>query len=85
MSKKPRSRSAPNPAWFPRGHCGNPKGRPRAPRAKKASAFEVLVGKSVTVTGPGGTREITMEEALHQSIYKEALAGKRMAMREVMK
>ena len=51
----------------------------------KASAFEVLVGKTLTVTGPGGSREITAEEALQQRTLEDALAGKPMAMREVAK
>jgi hypothetical protein len=46
----------------------------------------VLVDKTLTVSdGAGGTREITMEEALQQRTYQDALAGKRAAVREVMK
>ena len=86
MSKKSRSRSStPNPGWFPKGRSGNLNGRPRASRAAKASAFEVLVEKTLTVADHGGTREITMEEALQQRTFQDALAGKRMAVREVLK
>jgi hypothetical protein len=85
VSKKSRSRSAPNPGWFPKGRSGNLRGRPTSSRAPKSSAFEVLVEKTLTVTDHGGTREITMEEALQQRTYQDALAGKRMATREVMK
>ena len=85
MSKKSRSRSAPNPGWFPKGRSGNLRGRPTSSRAPKSSAFEVLVEKTLTVADYGGTREITMEEALQQRTYQDALAGKRMAMREVVK
>ena len=85
MSKKSRSRSTPNPGWFPKGRSGNLKGRPRASRASMVSAFEVLVEKTLTVAGPSGTREITVEEALQQRTYRGALEGKRMAMREVLK
>jgi hypothetical protein len=49
------------------------------------SALEVLVEKTLTVPHGGGTREISVEEALQQRIYQDALAGKSMAMREVMK
>jgi len=38
----------------------------------------------LTVTGPGGAREITAEEALQQRTYRDALEGKRPAMREVL-
>lgn len=85
MSKKPHGPSAPNSAWFPKGRSGNPKGRPRGSRVTTASAFEVLVDKTLTVPHRGGTREITLEEALEQRTYQDALAGKGMAMREVMK
>jgi hypothetical protein len=85
VSKKSSSRKPPNPGWFPKGRSGNLKGRPTSSRASKASAFEVLVEKTLTVDGQGGTREITVEEALQQRTYQDALAGKRMAMREVVK
>ncbi|WP_416193080.1 DUF5681 domain-containing protein [Nitrobacter sp. TKz-YC01] len=84
MNKKSSSRKSPNPGWFPKGRSGNLKGRPTSSRSK-ASAFEVLVEKTLTVDGQGGIREITVEEALQQRTYQDALAGKRMAIREVVK
>src|SRR5205807_898592 len=58
---------------------------PKGSRVPTASAFEVLVDKTFTVTDRGGgTRVITMEEALQQRTFQDALAGKRMPMREVM-
>jgi hypothetical protein len=84
MSKKTRSRTR-NPAWFSKGRSGNLKGRPTGSRAPKPSAFEGLVEKTLTVTNHGGTREIGIEEALQQRTYQDALAGKRMAIREVLK
>jgi uncharacterized protein DUF5681 len=85
VSKKPQSKRKANPGWFPKGRSGNPKGRPTCSRAPRVSAFEVMVDKTLTVTHHGGTREITMQEALQQRTYQDALAGKRMAMREVVK
>ena len=85
MNKKSPPRSGSNPGWFPQGRSGNLKGRPTSSRAAKTSAFEVLVEKTLTVDGQGGLREITVEEALQQRTYQDALAGKRMAMREVVK
>ena len=41
--------------------------------------------KTLTVTDRGRTRKITLEEALQRRTYQDALAGKRMAMREVVK
>jgi hypothetical protein len=85
VSKKSRFRSAPNPGWFPKGRSGNLRGRPTSSRAPKSSAFEVLVEKTLTVADHGGTREITIEDAIKQRTYRDALAGKRMATREVVK
>jgi hypothetical protein len=47
--------------------------------------LEVLVEKTLTVADGGGTREITVEQALQQRTFQDALAGKRLAMREVVK
>jgi hypothetical protein len=44
-----------------------------------------MVEKTLTIAHHGGTREITIEEALQQRTYRDALAGKRMAQREVLK
>ena len=41
--------------------------------------------KTLTVTDRGSTREITVEEALQQRTYQDALKGKRMAIREVVR
>jgi hypothetical protein len=41
--------------------------------------------RTLTVPHDGGTREVTMEEALQQRTLRDALAGKRMAIKEVMK
>ena len=41
--------------------------------------------KTLIVDDRGGTREITVQEALQQRTYRDALAGKRIAMREVVK
>jgi hypothetical protein len=86
VSKKSRGRSAPNPGWFPKGRSGNLKGRPKGSRVGTGSAFEVLLDRTLTVPDRGGgTREITVEEALQLRTFQDALAGKRVAMREVMK
>ena len=79
MSGKSGSGKTPNPGWFSKGRSGNPGGRPTASPAPQSSAFEVLVEKTLTVTDRSGTREITVEEALQQRTYQDALEGKRMA------
>jgi hypothetical protein len=86
MSGKSRSgKKTPNPGWFSKGRSPNPGGRPTASPAPQPSAFEVLFEKTLTVTDRAGTREITLEEALQQQTYQRALAGVRMAVREVLK
>jgi Family of unknown function (DUF5681) len=86
VSNKSRSRSKANPGWFPKGRSGNLKGRPTGSRySKEVSALDIVLEKTLTVTDRGGTREITMEEALQQRTYQDALKGKRMAIREVLK
>jgi Family of unknown function (DUF5681) len=83
MSKNPRDRC--NPGWFSKGRSGNPKGRPKGSRVPTASELEVLAEMTLKVPYRGGTREITAEEAIQQRIFQDALEGKRMAVREVMK
>jgi hypothetical protein len=86
MSGKSGSgKKTPNPGWFSKGSSPNPGGRPAASPAPQASVFEVLVEKTLTVTDRSGTREITLEETLQQQTYQRALAGDRMAARDVLK
>src|SRR5258705_6094221 len=65
-----------NPGWFPKGRSGNLNGRPRASRVSRGSGFEVLVEKTLSVADDrAGTREITLQEALQQRTYHDALAS----------
>jgi hypothetical protein len=84
MSKKSRKGATSNPAWYGKGQSGNRVGRPRS-RAPLKSAFDILVEKMVIVTYHGIEREITSEEAVQQRIYEDAMAGKGMAIRTVLK
>ena len=70
---------------FQPGQSGNPKGRPRKGRRPNVSAFEIILDKTLTITQNGNQREATVEEALQQQILKDALAGKRLAIRKVLK
>jgi Family of unknown function (DUF5681) len=74
-----------NPGWFRKGRSGNPGGRPTTSPTSRGSVFDIVVEKTLTVTHHGRTREITMEEALQQRTYRDAVAGQRMAQREVVK
>ncbi len=85
MSKKPRSERTSNPAWYSKGQSGNPGGRPRKSRAPQPSTFDIVMDKTLFVTRDGIAREIGLEEALQQRTYQDALAGKNMALRQVVK
>lgn len=70
---------------FQPGRSGNPKGRPPKARRPNVSAFEIVLDKRLTATVGGKERELTVEELLQQQTLKDALAGKRMAIRKVLK
>lgn len=70
---------------FKPGQSGNPKGRPPKPRRPNVSAFEIVLEKRLTASVGGKEREFTVEEVLQQQLLKDALAGKRMAIRKVLK
>jgi hypothetical protein len=70
---------------FKPGKSGNPKGRPRKAIEARSSAFDVVIDRTLTITRNGQLREVTMEEVLQNRTYQDAIAGKRMAQREVLK
>ena len=71
---------------FQKGQSGNPNGRPKKPAAQpRPAAIDVVIDRTLTLTRDGVPREITMEEALQHRTYQDAIAGKRMAEREVLK
>lgn len=78
-------RQPPASKRFRKGESGNPKGRPRARREQQASAFDILIDRTLTVTHNGQPREVTVEEALQHKTYQDAIAGDRSARREVLK
>lgn len=70
---------------FKPGKSGNPKGRPKKVVEARTSAFDVVIDRTLTITRNGQPREVTMEEALQHRTYQDAIAGKRLAQREVLK
>jgi Family of unknown function (DUF5681) len=85
MSGKSGSRKTVNPGWFSKGSSPNPGGRPRGSRAPQPSVLEIIMDETIEVAHRGGVREMTMEEALQQRTFQDALAGETMATREVIK
>lgn len=71
---------------FRKGQSGNPKGRPRKVRSEQtsASAFDIVLDKTLTVTQNGVERELTVDEALLLRTYQDALAGNRPARRRIL-
>ena len=52
----------------------------------RASAFDIIINKTLTMTSTGGVqREVTVEEALQHRTYQDAIAGNRPACREILK
>lgn len=70
---------------FAKGQSGNPSGRPRLPKPPPASAFDIIIDRTLTVTQNGHERELTIDAALQQKTYQDAIAGSRLAQREIMK
>ncbi|MDT9601080.1 DUF5681 domain-containing protein [Sphingosinicella rhizophila] len=70
---------------FTKGTSGNPKGRPRKQVTKTVSAFDVVLDRSFAITQNGVPRELSVEEALQQRTYQDAIAGNRPARREILK
>lgn len=68
---------------FRKGESGNPKGRPKKQRPPPSSAFDIVMDRTLTVTQGGVARELSFEEALQLRTYQDAIAGKRLAQREV--
>lgn len=69
---------------FKPGQSGNPAGRPKQ-QHPPASSFDVILDKRLTVVQNGKARELTVEEALQQQVYKDALAGKSRAIGKILK
>ena len=85
--KKPRNGS-PVGTRFKKGRSGNPKGRPKQKKSTSAnatSAFDIVMDKTLTITNGGVVREVTVEEALQHQTYQQAVAGSRMAQRQILK
>lgn len=71
---------------FRKGQSGNPKGRPRKARPEQASAsaFDIVLDRTLTVTQNGVERELTVDEALLLRTYQDALAGNRPARSRIL-
>ena len=70
---------------FKKGRSGNPKGRPKSRSKLTSSAYDVILNRTLTITENKRQREATVEEALQFKTLHQALAGNRMAQREVFK
>lgn len=59
---------------FQKGHCGNPKGRPRRARSTRA-IFQQMLASKVPMTIDGKIRLLTVTEAMAARVKREALDG----------
>ena len=76
----------PKVSRFRKGESGNPKGRPKKPK-QRASVLAILFDRRIPLMQQNGQqRDLTVEEeALQLRTYKDAVAGKRSAIRDVLK
>ena len=79
------SGAGPASTRFRKGQSGNPGGRPRKQLASRASAFDVVIDRTLTVVQDGRSREVTVDEALQHKTYLDALAGNRAARRQILR
>lgn len=75
----------PRATQFTKGQSGNPKGRGKSKASRPDSAFTLILDKTVAVKGQGKVKAHSIEEALQLKTYQEALKGKSMAVREVLR
>ncbi len=87
MSPRKTDDMARNPGWFSKGKSGNPNGRPaaRSSAASYAAALDIVINKTLKVLRNGVERIIMAEEGLQHRTYQDAVAGKRLAQREVLR
>jgi hypothetical protein len=74
-----------NRGWFRKGQSGNPGGRPKGTGEPSRSPFDDIIERTIQVTRQGVQRELTVDEALQQRTLLDALAGKKPAIKEVMR
>ncbi len=79
------SREPPAGGRFAKGKSGNPKGRPRKVVPPQASAFDIVIDRTLPINRNGEVRDVTVEEALEQRTYQDAIAGNRTARREILR
>jgi hypothetical protein len=79
------SKRPPASTRFRKGQSGNPRGRPKKQAEVRASAFDVVIDRTLTIVQGGKPREVTVDEALQHKTYQDAIAGNRAARREVLK
>ncbi len=87
MTRNPlpaRGRS-PTETRFRKGQSGNSAGRPKAKPKDRPSTFDIIMDRTLTIMQGGKAREVSVDEALQHKTYQQAIAGSRMARREVLK
>lgn len=78
-------RHPPRASRFKPGRSGNPAGRKRKAKSQRGSAFTLILDKTVMVKSKSKVETRSVEEALQLRTYQEALKGKSMAIREVLR
>jgi len=79
------TKAPPQSTRFRKGQSGNPQGRPKKQTPAQASAFDIVIDRTLSVVQDGVERDVTVEEALQHKTYRDAITGNRAARREVLK
>jgi hypothetical protein len=73
----------PKHTQFKKGRSGNPKGRPKCSKNVHALIRKILDTK-VIAKGPGGSRSMTMQEAMIRQLFNKAANGDLKAIQHVI-
>ncbi|MBW3096042.1 DUF5681 domain-containing protein [Pseudohoeflea coraliihabitans] len=68
---------------FQKGNCANPNGRPKK-RNDLLSIFDRVMGEKIAIKKDGISKSMSTVEALMMRLARDALAGNRGAMRDII-
>jgi Family of unknown function (DUF5681) len=75
----------PRSTRFTLGKSGNPNGRPKVDKDDPASAFRLVMGKTILITEKNGKqRKVSSIEAVFMRVLRDALNGKPQAIKQLL-
>lgn len=86
MTSGSAKQPSPHRSRFKVGQSGNPKGRPLGTKkSASASAFDIVVDRTLTIRKGGTAQEVSVEEALQHQTYRKAIEGDIASRRAILK